>query len=1274
MKSLTKIFTVLVALLAVACTTDVTEDVKVQVGDEVQTTLTLSLEETRTQLGTAADGLYPVTWCEDDVISINGVPSTSIAIADGGKVATFTFNGSLAYPYEIAYPAAAEGKVVLAEQQTYTEGTFANGAAAMYGYAEESGRVTLNYLTGVLKIGVTGNKTITYAQISTADRAPIAGEFGIDFTTGELKAGEASKELISYSFGEGLKLGAEAQYIHVAVPAGVYDEVYVTLYDTEGGVMYATVKADDSKPLKVGMVREFTNTIPYAANDSVFVIRDKASLKAFAEQAPTLDKNALFVADVDMTGEAWTPIEGYTKTIIGNGYAIKGLTAPLFGTTSASFRGLHLREVNINETVKPNVGAFARIITANDDVEPTITHCSAEGTLTIDCKEYVYANNHTYREFSAGGLTGHVDGAGFSNCVNRVNIIVKQMVAADNATDINHAIGGISGALDIYTRTDKTNVLSPIEKCENYGSISFSNGADNGETGHITAHIGGVIGVQYNKNFTTLQDLVNRGSITLDATVSSKYANVGGVIGYGYTTTATRLYNYGDIVWNSGEFYGARLGGVFGYTMDGASASHLYNDGNITVKESVGFRSSCYVGGCIAVHNGNTDTTLVEQCKNTGDITIDADQVNDTSGYFRIGGVIAWCQATSNNLENSGNIAISSRVYNAHKDSHYICIGGCVAYKTVIKVINGKNTGNITFTGKIDTKADATADDKEGVRLNMGGILGYSTLVGDEFYNEGDITVDGATIDGQLRIGGIVGHGTAAMTMSSNSGNVTVKGKTTVNGLIQLGGIAGYICGGTNLSNSGALTIGSDVTVGVTASVGGSSGYNNTNALDGFVNTGAINVQGTIKDRLTVGGCVATPNVGILNCTNKGSVTVNATMKLFGVGGVIGYQQADKTGVNKVLTNEAPVSVSGTATATSWVGGVIGNINMSNGQQSFENKATGVVTVAMGAKSTANVYVGGGAGLIQDSSTGVYNYAPMNISGNYAALYIGGAVASHNNYNRTDSYNYGDITISVTTTGGLWAGGLCAGGEYGKTWSGAGNYGNITVTKESRIAKGVFVGGIYGKGDSSVDYLIFDACENKGNITVSGTSGFDTTGEWELRIGGLSGTARQEVAGADDYFIVTNGFTNTGNITYDGAHTGSVMVGGVIGQLNYWSAEQWTGFIENKGTITCTGTFTTEGYVGGVAGGIGVPFANGVATCTLIPGSNYTGAGMLTGTFRTETLNATGCRVGGIFGSVELGSNDYQDYLYGGGADTDWTGSDDYDGCRYVRVTNNSAE
>ena len=57
MKNLTKIFVAVAALfVGFACTTDATEDLGVNLGG--QTTLTISLEESRTQLGEKVDGIY----------------------------------------------------------------------------------------------------------------------------------------------------------------------------------------------------------------------------------------------------------------------------------------------------------------------------------------------------------------------------------------------------------------------------------------------------------------------------------------------------------------------------------------------------------------------------------------------------------------------------------------------------------------------------------------------------------------------------------------------------------------------------------------------------------------------------------------------------------------------------------------------------------------------------------------------------------------------------------------------------------------------------------------------------------------------------------------------------------------------------------------------------------------------------------------------------------------------------------------------------------------
>jgi hypothetical protein len=101
MKKFTKIVVFATALFAFACTTDTTQDLNI--GLKGQTTLTLSLEASRTQLGQAVEGLYPLYWSDGDKISINGIESNEAAINSANRSnASFTISEVVETPYCIA--------------------------------------------------------------------------------------------------------------------------------------------------------------------------------------------------------------------------------------------------------------------------------------------------------------------------------------------------------------------------------------------------------------------------------------------------------------------------------------------------------------------------------------------------------------------------------------------------------------------------------------------------------------------------------------------------------------------------------------------------------------------------------------------------------------------------------------------------------------------------------------------------------------------------------------------------------------------------------------------------------------------------------------------------------------------------------------------------------------------------------------------------------------------------------------------------------------------
>ena len=518
MKNLFKIFFAVVAFVAYSCATDTTGDLDVQLGNgEGQTIIALSLEESRTQLGEKAGDLYPVYWSEGDKISVNGVESSEADIDESDKTkAYFKVQGVIEAPYYVAYPVAPAGQVLFATEQVHTENTFGNGVSTMYGISATGTSTTLNHLTGVLKVGVTGNATITKAQISTANHAPIAGAFDIDFKNGKLTPSKDSAYTISYLFGEGVALSDEPVYMHIAVPAGVYDELYITLFDNQGGAMYATVKAGDEKPLAVGKVREFKNNIPYKSANYL-LINDEASLREFAAQAADLDKDVLLTADIDMTNKEWTPINGFEKVFNGNGHAIKGLSAPFFGVISGSIKSLNLEDVDITldtpyndgENTWAYAGALALRINGGN-----LSYCSTSGKIEVNMEyDNTAASNSSNYNINLAGMVGLIDAATITSCVNRVNLTVKKIFSPAAERTYYTNCGGMFGScLGTITMND----------CHNYGSATLKT---TDKTTVATLRFGGIVGFT-NGTFKPTNSS-NNGDLTLGNLRADNQDNAG---------------------------------------------------------------------------------------------------------------------------------------------------------------------------------------------------------------------------------------------------------------------------------------------------------------------------------------------------------------------------------------------------------------------------------------------------------------------------------------------------------------------------------------------------------------------------------------------------------------------------------------------------------------------------------------------------------------------------------------------------------------------------
>lgn len=265
MKHLTKVFCTAIALTAISCATDTTNDLPAElVADNNPTELTISLERSRTYLGNKAESSYPVYWSENDRIAANGVSSrdADIDLEDKSR-AKFSFDSSLSYPCAITYPytsstSANSSIVVFPAEQSYVENTTESGILPMYGYATNSNNnVTLHHLSGILRFPVKASEegTVLSKIVITSSSAEISGEFAVNCTNGVLTPSRNSGNTITYHLPQNFTLSiSEESIFNIALPKGETGACTIEFIEQSGKKMSASWS---DKDLKAGIVREF---------------------------------------------------------------------------------------------------------------------------------------------------------------------------------------------------------------------------------------------------------------------------------------------------------------------------------------------------------------------------------------------------------------------------------------------------------------------------------------------------------------------------------------------------------------------------------------------------------------------------------------------------------------------------------------------------------------------------------------------------------------------------------------------------------------------------------------------------------------------------------------------------------------------------------------------------------------------------------------------------------------------------------------------------------
>ena len=279
--------------------------------------------------------------------------------------------------------------------------------------------------------------------------------------------------------------------------------------------------------------------------DGNYTVTTADGLLAWNEAARNdLSINCTLTKDIDLTGKEWTPIgtsfsNSYTGTFDGNGKTITGLKITgsdqytgLFGNIG---RGGTVKDVTLTKASVTGGNYVGGVAGQN---EGTVENCSVDGTVIGT-------------EYDTGGIVG-INYGKISGC------------KAEGTVTGYVNVGGIAGdgAFNPDTGTGST-----IEGCHSTAAVSGSN------------FVGGVVGSL--GNGCSLMACYSTGDVT--ATITSGYANAGGVVGQNSQGTVTGCYHAKGTVSGQAD----NVGGIVGFN----------NSGTFT---------ACYWSGSPGNDNGGT--------------------------------------------------------------------------------------------------------------------------------------------------------------------------------------------------------------------------------------------------------------------------------------------------------------------------------------------------------------------------------------------------------------------------------------------------------------------------------------------------------------------------------------------------------------------------------------------------------------------------------------------------------------------------------------------
>ena len=588
-------------------------------GGEKTLSVGLPSVQSKTWLDYAAGGSQlKVYWSDGDQINVNGRASLPISVADGVKESEAEFQlPDVESPYNVIYPQHivneesydSEGTIAveIPAIQTYEKrGSFGNGAAIMYGYAESLDQVRLHNLCAAIRVNIKGKDIIVDAKLASGSaEAPLCGSFRLAPQTGTLTAVEGKNE-VALSIEE-VELNSETGTdFFFTVPAGDY---------SEGLTFYFTRKKDrlqmqnvwhPKSALEAGKLYSFNDVeyVPMAKDiETVEEWEEFATaMNANEDISKYLHKGGIVRLGADLEAENLTSVTVQFPYILeGNGKTItrNAATSSLFAKLTGEIRNLTLDgELNLSNAED---APFVKHISAGAKMSGCINNMN----INFDIKTHCYVTG-----FAAVALRNDIEGLEkleISDCTNNGTITGTVDVSSAN---YNVAIAGILG--DVRASVGDFDYDVVLTNCKNTAPITLSPKSGTGSTyGMTVCGVGGILAYVRSAKSMTLNNCDNSGAITVTADYIQSEAGlkatptaVGGIVGLGTGAGSNKL----------------AMSGVDFTLIDCDNTGTVYNC-MVNASTPDQGANKVYTGGLAgALMGSSAKYVTIKNCTNTGDI------------------------------------------------------------------------------------------------------------------------------------------------------------------------------------------------------------------------------------------------------------------------------------------------------------------------------------------------------------------------------------------------------------------------------------------------------------------------------------------------------------------------------------------------------------------------------------------------------------------------------------------------------------------------------